>query len=299
MATSSQTFGPYRLVSLISAGNVCRIWEVVRQSDHQRLAMKLLAPGARHTKSEIAYLRHEFRVASDLDHPNVLPIHDFQTGGQGSWLVMEFFPHPNLKQRLQKQGPAELAPQVKAIVEGAASGLAHMHERGWIHRDVKPHNFLVSAEGRVKLIDFALARRKKNAIARLFSGKGKVQGTPSYMSPRQIRGLPVDERADVYSFGCMLFELITGSPPFTGSTTNELLNRHLKSAPPSLRAQAPNVTVEFAKLVARMLAKEPDERPRSMLEFLGIWASMKPFSNPIPQSHPTRKSPEASHKEAE
>ncbi len=123
-------------------------------------------------------------------------------------------------------------------------------------------------QGEVKLIDFALAVKKKGGLARLFSTKSKIQGTRSYMSPEQIRGQTLDQRADLYSFGCMVYELLGGKPPFTGSTTNELLNKHLRSAIPPLQGSNRNVSDEFAALAKSMLAKDPDQRPDSMADFL-------------------------------
>jgi serine/threonine protein kinase len=149
-----------------------------------------------------------------------------------------------------------------------------------VHRDIKPDNFLLKPSGETKLIDFALAVKKKGAIGRLFSGKTKVQGTRSYMSPEQIRGQSLDARADVYSFGCMIYELLGGKPPYTGSTTNELLNKHLRSPIPPLQASNKNVHDDFAALAKMMLAKKPEERPHSMEDFLHELRMIKVFKNP-------------------
>ncbi len=114
----------------------------------------------------------------------------------------------------------------------------------------------------------------------MFSGKTKVQGTRSYMSPEQIRGQPLDQRADVYSFGCMVYELLGGKPPFTGSTTNELLNKHLRSPVPPLQASNKNVSDAFAQLAKDMIAKKPEDRPDSMADFLAALRGIKVFKNP-------------------
>src|SRR5690606_33989896 len=118
--------------------------------------------------------------------------------------------------------------RIDQIIREAAAGLAYVHSQGWIHRDVKPDNFLVNDEGHVKLIDFNIAIKKPGLLGKLLPTKSKVQGTQSYMSPEQIRGDNIDERADLYSFGCTLHELVCGKPPFTGTTTNDLLNKHLR-----------------------------------------------------------------------
>ena len=119
---------------------------------------------------------------------------------------MELFAAPNLKQWINQGSRGARAAWPASSSAKAAEGLAYFHSQGWIHRDIKPDNFLMNPKGDVKLIDFALAVRRKGGLARLFAGKTKVQGTRSYMSPEQIRGQPLDERADIYSFGCMVYE---------------------------------------------------------------------------------------------
>jgi serine/threonine protein kinase len=154
-----------------------------------------------------------------------------------------------------------------------------MHTKGWIHRDIKPDNFLVGRDGETKLIDFTIAEKKKSGLGKLFY-RTKVQGTRSYMSPEQIRGQALDERADVYSFGCTLFEATTGKAPYTGSTPNDLLNKHLQASIPSPVAINQNITPEFASLVKRMIAKRPEDRPASMWDFLKEYRVTKVFKKP-------------------
>jgi serine/threonine protein kinase len=156
---------------------------------------------------------------------------------------------------------------VPKIINQAAEGLAHFNSLGWVHCDVKPDNFLVTDDGVVKLIDFALAKRSRSGLGRLFAMKSKVQGTMSYMAPEQIRGGALDIRTDVYAFACLLHELLSGKPPFTGSSPNELLAKHIKTPPPSLEAHNKNVTPEFAQLVRQALSKNPAKRPKSVDEF--------------------------------
>jgi serine/threonine protein kinase len=149
-----------------------------------------------------------------------------------------------------------------------------------VHRDIKPDNFLMNSVGDVKLIDFALAQRVRHGIAKLFRGRSKIQGTRSYMSPEQIRMQALDQRADIYSFGCMIFELLGGRPPFTGNSTNDLLMKHLNSAPPSVQTLNRNVTEQFAQLIRRAMAKRPADRPASMDDFLQEFLSVELFKVP-------------------
>ena len=175
------------------------------------------------------------------------------------------------------------------IIEQAAEGLGYLHEQGWVHRDIKPDNFLVGDDGRGETDRLGPGQRASAVVWRIcLPPESKVQGTPSYMSPEQIRGEALDQRADIYSFGCMIHELVCGKPPFTGNSSNELLNKHLKSTPPSLEAIDRNVTADFANLVRRTLAKEPAGRPASMEDFLDEFPSMQGLSR-----HPSTAQPHA------
>jgi serine/threonine protein kinase len=156
-----------------------------------------------------------------------------------------------------------------------------MHSQGYVHCDIKPDNFLVSRDGDVKLIDFTISQRVKTGFAKWFGGKPKViAGTKSYMSPEQIRGKALDARSDIYSFGCVLYELVTGKPPFTGSSPSDLLNKHLSAPIPSPLVINDNVTAEYTAVIRSAMAKNPDERPSSMWELLKTLRKTKVFKKP-------------------
>ena len=276
MAVSGlERIGPYRPLRVIGAGQVAQIMECLRDGTGERAALKVLIGPMADDKQHLALLKHEFEVGQTLSHPRVIRFFQFSKDPGYAYLAMEFFPSPNLKKLVQSPGPEGLAPFAAKIIEQSAEALGHVHDQGWIHRDVKADNFLVNATGEVKLIDFALCQKKKGFLGRLLGGKDKVQGTRSYMSPEQIRGEALDQRADIYSYGCVLFELLGGKPPFTGSSTAELLNKHLKSAPPPIESANRNVTPAFSKLLKRLLAKEPSERPASLREFLEEFRKLK------------------------
>lgn len=253
--------GPYRLLNLIRSSRTAQIWEVILDGERSRFAMKRLLVGEQQSKEEIKLLKHEYEVGRNLKHPRIIEFVEFSQYKGEVYLVMELYSSPNLKQILQAQGFESIAPVASRITEQAAESLAYLASQNWVHRDVKPDNFLVDEEGNVKLIDFALAERKKTGLAKMFAGKSKVQGTPSYMSPEQIRGQVVDSKADVYSLGCMLYELVSGKKAYTGASTNDLLNKHLRGAVPVVEVHNPNITAEFSQLLRQMMAKKPDGRP--------------------------------------
>lgn len=290
--------GPYRLARLIRVGSTCQVWEAVNDQTHERYALKVLRNDIRTDKAGAASLKFEYDVASTMTGNNrIIKVFEYRVEGTTAVLVMELFSELNLKQALRR-GPEQIAYLIDKIIEQAAEGLYFMHTKGWIHRDIKPDNFLIGRDGETKLIDFTIAEKKRSAIGRLFH-KSKVQGTRSYMSPEQIRGQSLDERADVYSFGCTLFEAVTGKPPYTGSTPNDLLSKHLSAQVPSAVVYNENVTSEFAELLKRMMAKRPQDRPASIWDFLKAYRVTKIFRKPprLPEvtvfdDIPSFKSPE-------
>src|SRR5262249_15611687 len=167
---------------------------------------------------------------------------------------MEFFPSGSLRLRLQAKDFNFIKEHSRKIFKEAATGLAYMNAMGYVHRDVKPDNILVNSLGDTKIIDFAITRKMESAggLARLFRRKGPVQGTPSFMSPEQIRNERLDGRADIYSYACTLYELTTGRKPFVGSTQGDLLNRQLleKVSPPLVYNK--DLTEEFSAFVVKL-----------------------------------------------
>ncbi len=267
MAASGKEFvGPYRMFHLIRAGAVYEIWAVRPMSETTAYAMKWLPPGKKHTRQAVNELKHEYNVGKDLDHRGIIKTYDYGAGKDGAYLTMELFKTPNLKQQMN-EGVEKLHWRMSEILSEAALALEHMHKQGWVHRDIKPDNYLVSDENHVRLIDFTISRKIPKGVGKLLGGKTQVQGTYSYMAPEQIRGQIGDARTDIYSFGCMVYELMAGKLPFTASSSTELLNKHLKAKPQPLEMIQKNVQPAFAKLVHRMLEKEPANRPESLMEF--------------------------------
>jgi serine/threonine-protein kinase len=276
---TKQFVGTYRMYHLIRAGAIYEIWAVRPMSETTAYAMKWLPPGAKYSRSTVAELKHEYSVGLSLDHPNVIKTYEFGSTSNGAYMLLELFKVPNLKQQLISSGYKKLQHRAKPILAAAAAGLAHLHGHGWVHRDIKPDNFLVREDDVVKLIDFNLARKPAGALSKLFGGRSTVQGTHSYMAPEQIRGRQVDARADIYSFGCTLHEFFSGKPPFTANTPNELLQRHLSSKPQPLTVFDKNITPEFAAYVSRMMAKDPKDRPDNMKEVMIEIKTQKIFYN--------------------
>jgi len=277
MSNTPETIGPLRLRKKLGVGKLCEIWAAndtsaegaARKKDW---AVKFLVADATGDRDQRKLLEHELRVSKSLSHPGIIRIDRFEVIDGVPLLVMELFDHPNLKTQLADNAEA-LVPRLPRILTEAALAIAHMHSRGWVHRDLKPDNLLASPEGQVKLIDMALAVRRPGVLGRLLGGRGGgrnglVQGTPSYMAPEQIRGQAVDARADIYSFGCTIFELLAGRPPFQSRTQGELLQMQLTTTAPSVESYCRGVPKGLVRLVRKMLSKKASGRPDSMDEVI-------------------------------
>ncbi|MCP4887417.1 MAG: serine/threonine-protein kinase [Rubripirellula sp.] len=276
MMKTRDFLGPYRLARLIRVGSTAEVWEAVHEGDGERFALKVLKESLKTDKLETMLLKHEYNVAKDLTSPRIIRVFEYREDSGRPLLVLELFSELNMKQALRR-GPESLAFMLDKIVEQSAEGLYYLHTKNWIHLDIKPDNFLVSRDGQVKLIDFTISQKKKGGLGRLLYRPKVAKGTRSYMAPEQIRKKVCDERTDVYAFGCVLYELCTGRPPYTGDTPNDLLNKHLTASIPSPIVHNDNVTREFADLVKSMMAKSPSSRPPSMWEFLKVFRTVEVF----------------------
>jgi serine/threonine-protein kinase len=225
------------------------------------VALKLIAPDLARDEAFRARFARESRIAASLDHPNVIPVYEAGEDGERLFIAMRFVDGTDLAKMLAAEGA--LAPALAAeLVAQAASALDAAHAHALVHRDVKPGNLLVTGEGssrpHVYLTDFGLARRDGSSTA--LTTTGQWMGTPDYAAPEQIDGYELDARTDVYALGCVLFEALTGSPPFGDRSRMAKAAAHLHEPPPTLRSRRPGVPLAFEPVVARALAKKPSDR---------------------------------------
>lgn len=279
-STQVMHIGPYRLLNVVYTGQTSRTWQAYDDRERRYVGLKTLFQSASHDRKQVQMLKWEYSVGSQLKNPRIIDVFDFGWHNKAPYIAMEWYAASNIKQIIHK-GYENYCASLTEIIPQMAEALAVLHEAGWIHRDIKPDNFLYAKEKGVKLIDFALCKPvKPSPLAKILKLKSTPQGTPSYMSPEQIMGLPLDGRSDIYSLACSYFEILSGRPAFTGNSMNELLQKHVSSAVPFVRARNKNITEEFSTLLARMMAKKPKDRPKSARDVALALRSIKVFTRP-------------------
>jgi eukaryotic-like serine/threonine-protein kinase len=259
--------GRYQLGSLLGAGGMAQVYLASDRVLERPVAVKVLSPPYARDPVFVERFRREARAAARLSHPNIVAVFDSGSDADQHFLVMEYVAGESLAQLLARQG--RLAPRRAAelgVEVGAA--LAAAHAQGLVHRDVKPANVLVGEDGRVKVADFGIV---KAAATATLTGTGTVLGTAAYLSPEQAQGGPVDARSDLYSLGCVLYELLCGSPPFgSGADSPQVAvaSRHVHQPPEPPSAHNPQVDASLDAVVLTALAKDPAQRYQSAVELL-------------------------------
>ncbi|MGW2342484.1 tetratricopeptide repeat protein [Streptomyces sp. NPDC001661] len=265
--------GRYRLLDLIGRGGMGEVWRARDESLGRHVAVKCLKPlGPERDETFTRVLRERFRrearVAAALQHRGITVVHDFGEYEGILYLVMELLDGKNLSQLLDdnKHHPLPV-DDIVDMAEQVASALAYTHEQGVVHRDLKPANIMRLGDGTAKICDFGIARLGHDIgfTARL-TGTGIAMGTPHYMSPEQIGGDHVDERSDLYSLGCVLYEVSTGAPPFDLEDAWSVLVGHRDTEPEAPRGHRPELPGYLDRIILDLLAKEPEQRPRDARE---------------------------------
>jgi eukaryotic-like serine/threonine-protein kinase len=252
--------GRYQVITRVAAGGMGEVYRAHDAVLDREVAVKILHPHLAGDRGFVERFRREARAAAILNHPSIVGVYDWGTTDGTYFMVMEFVRGLNLRSLLTEYGRLEPAQAVEVALP-VLSALDHAHGHGIVHRDVKPENILIARDGMVKVADFGLARAY--AESSVSQAEGTVTGTVQYLAPEQIHGEPADPRTDLYAFGVVLFELLTGHPPFTGETSMAIAYQHLSSAVPAPSVLEPSVPATLDRVVLRATSKDREERPAS------------------------------------
>ncbi|MDE3032855.1 MAG: protein kinase [Acidobacteriota bacterium] len=288
MPLPAQTrLGPYRILAPLGAGGMGEVYRAQDAHLDREVALKVLPEAFARDPDRLRRFEHEARMLSALNHPNILAIHDLGNEGGAPYLVMELLEGETLRQRLQRQPlPGR---RVVALALQVAAGLSAAHEKGILHRDLKPGNLFLCRDGRVKILDFGLAKvagpsGPEGDTRTGLSGAEETVGTPGYMSPEQVRGEPLDARSDLFSLGVVMWEMLSGQNPFQRDSAVETLHATLKEEPPDLDPGL-RIPPDLARIVDTCLAKDPAARFHSAHDLAFALERLEP-SLPSPATGP-------------
>ncbi len=266
MVDARSRLGPYEIVAAIGAGGMGEVYRARDTRLGRDVAIKVMPAAFASDPERLRRFEQEARVVGALSHPNVLALYDVGTFEGSPFIVSELLEGETLRERLESGGltvrkAVEIAVQI-------AQGLAAAHEKGIIHRDLKPGNVFITKDGHIKILDFGIAKltrpdpgpRSTTLTPEPSTETGALMGTVGYMSPEQVRGLPVDHRTDIFSFGCVLYEMLSGRPPFRKDTTAETMTAILHEDPPELARHELGVSPGLERVVKRCLEKEASQR---------------------------------------
>jgi predicted ATPase len=261
----NKTFSHYRILSQIGEGGMGSVYLADDLKHSRRVAIKVMKADIGAAIGYGRFLR-EIEIAARLAHPHILPLHDSGLIDDQPYYVMPYIEGESLRQRLARQKSLSISDALRLATE-IAGALGYAHEHGLIHRDIKPENVLL-ADGIALVADFGIARFTKSDDRTAITMQNSAIGTPGYMSPEQLEGVvPIDGRADLYSLGCVLYEMLLGNPPFTGSV-HSVAHQHMSSAPPSVMDARPEVPRHVADATMTLLAKDPELRFATAADFV-------------------------------
>jgi serine/threonine protein kinase len=280
--TPGSKFGPYEIQVPLGAGGMGEVYRATQSSLGRQVAIKVLASASASDPERLRRFEQEARAASALNHPNIISIYDVGREDSTSYIAMEFVEGKTLRGLLEA-GPLGMKKTLQ-IAAQIAEGLAKAHAAGIVHRDLKPENVMVTRDGLVKILDFGLAKLLPSGFdsysqtmtsAVPGTHPGMVMGTAGYMSPEQARGAEIDYRSDIFSFGCILYEMVAGKQPFRGASTAQTLTAIIEDEPTPVAEANPKTPTPLRWVIERCLAKDPEDRYSSTRDLARDLASIR------------------------
>ncbi len=278
--------GPYEIVGLLGSGGMGEVYRARDTRLGREVAVKILPTEYADQHDRVRRFEREARAVAALNHPNILILHDIGTHNGAPYLVTELLEGQSLRDLLA-EGPLPIRTAMDIGVQ-VAEGLAAAHEKGVVHRDLKPDNLFITKDGRVKILDFGLARlrsreplpeegRSEALTLDNPTREGAILGTPGYMAPEQVRGFPVDARTDIFAVGCVLYEILSGRSAFKGETKADALSSVLVLEPKPLSEVRPQISRALERVVFRCIEKKPEDRYQSTRDLVTEMRRMPPF----------------------
>ncbi len=268
--TTPERLGKYEIVEVLGKGAMGVVYRAFDPDIHRTVAIKTirkeLVDDQERAAMMFARFKNEARAAGRLSHPGIVAVHDYGDTGAVTYIAMEFVQGMSLRDYFNR-GTRFQERDIVSIMAQLLEALQHAHEQGVWHRDIKPANLLVVDDGRVKIVDFGLASVGQSTKSRL-TASGILVGTPEYISPEQITGHKVDGRTDLYSLGAVMYEMLTGKPPFGGENAVNVLFQHLEASIPPVHEVLPGAPRELSDLVACAMDRAMDGRPASAASML-------------------------------
>jgi predicted Ser/Thr protein kinase len=282
--------GKYRIERLLGKGGMGAVFLAHDLALEREVAIKVLPPDVAQDDQVVRRFQQEAKTAAKLDHPNIIPIYRVESEGGLNYFVMKYISGTSLEDLLETKEPLPV-PEIQRILWEAACALGHAHQRGVVHRDVKPANIMFDHHGRVMLTDFGISKALQAATG--FTATGMIIGTPHYMAPEQGKGAAVDGRADQYSLGVVGYRMITAELPFNGDSVHTIIYKHIYEEPPLASVKRPGIPGTLTVAIARALAKDPHLRFPAMEDFAtAVWPE-QPVASPARGRSAVRAGPRA------